>query len=104
MTNVFLSHIIAFYFGEVAEWFKAHAWKACKPFKGFGGSNPPLSASTLHPLPTSHCINQHQTQEEFHFFVVLNIVSVNRRSKGIVFLLFKIALRKSTALLGEPSN
>lgn len=64
----------------------------------------PLSASTLHPLPTSHCINQHQTQEEFHFFVVLNIVSVNRRSKGIVFLLFKIALRKSTALLGEPSN
>jgi len=34
----------------------------------------------------------------------LNIVSVNRRSKGIVFLLFKIALRKSTALLGEPSN
>lgn len=46
MTNVFLSHIIAFSFGEVAEWFKAHAWKACKPFKGFGGSNPPLSAST----------------------------------------------------------
>ena len=28
----------------MAEWFKAHAWKACKPFKGFGGSNPPLSA------------------------------------------------------------
>ena len=47
MTNVFLSHIIAFSFGEVAEWFKAHAWKACKPFKGFGGSNPPLSASSL---------------------------------------------------------
>ena len=31
-------------YGGVAEWFKAHAWKACKPFKGFGGSNPPLTA------------------------------------------------------------
>ena len=30
--------------GEVAEWLKAHAWKACKPQKGFEGSNPSLSA------------------------------------------------------------
>ncbi len=30
--------------GEVAEWLKAHAWKACKPHKGFEGSNPSLSA------------------------------------------------------------
>ena len=30
--------------GEVAEWSKAHAWKACIPQKGIGGSNPPLSA------------------------------------------------------------
>lgn len=52
MTNVFLSHIIAFSFGEVAEWFKAHAWKACKPFKGFGGSNPPLSAIPLFHKPS----------------------------------------------------
>lgn len=52
MTNVFLSHIIAFSFGEVAEWFKAHAWKACKPFKGFGGSNPPLSAIPLVHKPS----------------------------------------------------
>ena len=29
---------------QLFKWFKAHAWKACKPFKGFGGSNPPLSA------------------------------------------------------------
>ena len=28
---------------EVAEWLKAHAWKACKR-KRFGGSNPFLSA------------------------------------------------------------
>ena len=26
------------------EWLKRHAWKACKPLKGFAGSNPALSA------------------------------------------------------------
>ena len=45
MTRIFFSYRIQFSFGEVAEWFKANAWKACKPFKGFGGSNPPLSAN-----------------------------------------------------------
>lgn len=30
--------------GEVSEWFKEHAWRACNP-KGFGGSNPPLSVA-----------------------------------------------------------
>jgi hypothetical protein len=30
--------------GEMAEWSKAHAWKVCKPHKGFEGSNPSLSA------------------------------------------------------------
>ena len=30
--------------GEMLEWLKRHAWKACNPLKGFGGSNPPLSA------------------------------------------------------------
>ena len=30
--------------GEVLEWLKRHAWKACKPLKGFAGSNPALSA------------------------------------------------------------
>ena len=29
------------------EWFKRHAWKACKPQKGFRGSNPRLSANKL---------------------------------------------------------
>ena len=31
-------------FGEMLEWLKRHAWKACKRQKRFGGSNPPLSA------------------------------------------------------------
>ena len=33
--------------GEVLEWLKRHAWKACKRLKRFGGSNPPLSANWL---------------------------------------------------------
>ena len=30
------------------EWLKRHAWKACIPLKGIGGSNPPLSAKLLY--------------------------------------------------------
>ena len=33
--------------GEVLEWLKRHAWKACKRQKRFGGSNPSLSANRL---------------------------------------------------------
>ena len=29
------------------EWLKRHAWKACKPLKGFAGSNPCLSAINI---------------------------------------------------------
>jgi hypothetical protein len=32
--------------GEMAEWLKAHAWKACIP-QGIQGSNPCLSATYL---------------------------------------------------------
>ena len=31
--------------GEMLEWLKRHAWKACKRRNRFGGSNPPLSAN-----------------------------------------------------------
>ena len=38
--------------GEVLEWLKRHAWKACNRQKRFGGSNPPLSAEyVLRKLP-----------------------------------------------------
>ena len=30
--------------GEMLEWLKRHAWKACIPLKGIRGSNPPYSA------------------------------------------------------------
>ena len=32
------------FIGEMLEWLKRHAWKACIPQKGIGGSNPPHSA------------------------------------------------------------
>jgi hypothetical protein len=35
------------------EWFNWHAWKACVPQKGTGGSNPPLSAPTNQTLRQS---------------------------------------------------
>ena len=34
--------------GEMLEWLKRHAWKACKPLKGFAGSNPALSAMGIY--------------------------------------------------------
>ena len=37
--------------GEMAEWLKAHAWKACIP-QGIQGSNPCLSAINYCPHPT----------------------------------------------------
>ena len=33
------------------EWLNWHAWKACVPQKGTGGSNPPLSATQNHSRP-----------------------------------------------------
>ncbi len=36
--------------GEMAEWLKAHAWKACIP-QGIQGSNPCLSAITFAKPP-----------------------------------------------------
>ncbi len=33
--------------GEVLEWLKRHAWKACIPQKGIEGSNPSLSAKRI---------------------------------------------------------
>ena len=33
--------------GEMLEWLKRHAWKACKRQKRFRGSNPRLSADLL---------------------------------------------------------
>ena len=38
-----------YHFGEMQEWFNWHAWKACVPQKGTGGSNPPLSATGSRP-------------------------------------------------------
>ena len=39
--------------GEMLEWLKRHAWKACKLQKGFRGSNPRLSAGQKNTLLTN---------------------------------------------------
>ena len=36
--------------GEMLEWLKRHAWKACIRQKRIGGSNPPLSAVIMSSL------------------------------------------------------
>ena len=41
--------------GEMAEWLKAHAWKACVP-QGTVGSNPTLSAIERSPMDQTHLI------------------------------------------------
>ena len=41
--------------GEVSEWLKEHAWKACVHHKCTEGSNPSLSAITIDIL----CIKAH---------------------------------------------
>jgi hypothetical protein len=40
--------------GEMAEWLKAHAWKACIP-QGIQGSNPCLSATDLESTTCDFC-------------------------------------------------
>ena len=37
-------HLQSDYEGEMLEWLKRHAWKACIPLKGIAGSNPAFSA------------------------------------------------------------
>ncbi len=36
--------------GEMLEWLKRHAWKACIRQKRIGGSNPPLSAGMIEKI------------------------------------------------------
>ena len=44
LLNLTKNTIFAHAKGKMQEWLNWPAWKASKPQKGFGGSNPPLSA------------------------------------------------------------
>ena len=50
MSAIFFCKLRRF-FGEMQEWLNWHAWKACVLQKGTGGSNPPLSAAHITPVP-----------------------------------------------------
>ena len=77
--------------GEMLEWLKRHAWKACIPLKGIGGSNPPLSATNAE--------NQ-QIAKQTPSFTPKNV-------KSGVFVLFKIIQplhNKRVAILKESDE
>ena len=46
LLNLTKNTIFAHAKGKMQEWLNWPAWKASKPQKGFGGSNPPLSAQS----------------------------------------------------------
>jgi protoheme ferro-lyase len=75
----------------VLEWLKRHAWKACIPLKGIGGSNPSLSATNAE--------NQ-QIAKQTPSFAPKNV-------KSGVFVLFKIIQplhNKRVAILKESDE
>ena len=77
--------------GEVLEWLKRHAWKACIPQKGIRGSNPRLSATNAE--------NQ-QIAKQTPSFAPKNV-------KSGVFVLFKIIQplhNKRVAILKESDE
>ena len=55
--------------GEMLEWLKRHAWKACIPLKGIPGSNPGLSAKGERCSP--FLLNKSLTYNKLAFFVLL---------------------------------
>ena len=77
--------------GEMLEWLKRHAWKACIPLKGIRGSNPRLSATNAE--------NQ-QIAKQTPSFAPKNV-------KSGVFVLFKIIQplhNKRVAILKESDE
>ena len=46
------------YIGEMLEWLKRHAWKACKRQKCFAGSNPALSAVVMENVKAGKQLKQ----------------------------------------------
>ena len=49
------------------EWLKRHAWKACKPLKGFAGSNPAFSAKLK--IPFLYCLEMGFLYLTTYFFL-----------------------------------
>ena len=60
--------------GEMLEWLKRHAWKACKRQKRFAGSNPVLSAK----------MKSLAGQKQQGFSVIMNIVKFSKVCSAIV--------------------
>ena len=67
------------------EWFNWHAWKACVPQKGTGGSNPPLSAKPKQITPTARrgdfCFQNDRTKPFFVKVVMKTKIPVFQMKK-----------------------
>jgi hypothetical protein len=92
--------------GEMQEWFNWHAWKACVPQKGTGGSNPPLSAKAKQIL--------RQSAEDFVFGMAEQNVFCKGHSKNKITWFFtekpgllwlcRISPRGSTKLIPQSER
>ena len=65
------------------EWLKRHAWKACKLQKGFGGSNPPLSAKAFLTRMSPSLLERMSFRKDLHRMPVADcgVFEVGERSE-----------------------
>ena len=62
--------------GEMLEWLKRHAWKACIPLKGIPGSNPGLSAKGERCSP--FFVEQSADLQQVSVFNIVKIANCSR--------------------------
>ena len=62
--------------GEMLEWLKRHAWKACIPLKGIPGSNPGLSAKGERCSP--FLVEQSADLQQVSVFNIVKIANCSR--------------------------
>ena len=67
LLNLTKNTIFAHAKGKMQEWLNWPAWKASKPQKGFGGSNPPLSAENE---SSNKKVLDYQLVEDFFFYAI----------------------------------
>ena len=68
------------------EWLKRHAWKACKLQKGFGGSNPPLSAKDFLTRMSPSLLERMSFRKDLHRMPVADCgdyEEIPKREKGM---------------------
>ncbi len=83
----FAQKLITSLSGEMAEWSKAHAWRACKLQKGFMGSNPILSANLPNIFYFSPVFFINYFIFVIIYFIKINITLLSKKIKTTIFSL-----------------